>query len=153
MGNTYTQIYIQAVFTVKNRECLISKKWGNELYKYFAGIIRNEGHKFLAGNGMPDHVHLFFNMKPAQSISNLLQEIKASSSKWINDRNFVQGRFSWQSGFGAFSYSKSQIDSVIKYINSQEKHHKLKSFKEEYLEILDAFEVKYDEKYLFKWID
>lgn len=153
MANTYSQIYIQAVCTVKNRECLISEEWKEELYKYIAGIIRNERHKFLAGNGMPDHVHLFLNMKPAQSISNLLQVVKASSSKWINERNFTLGRFSWQSGFGAFSYSKSQIDNVIKYINNQERHHRQRSFREEYLETLRTFGIKYDDKYLFKWIE
>ena len=153
MANTYSQIYIHVVFTVANRECLISKAWHNDLYKYITGIVQNNEHKMLACNGMPDHVHLFINMQPTQSISKLLQEIKASSSKWINEKNFVNGKFNWQSGFGAFSYSKSQIDDVVKYIINQENHHKKKSFKDEYLDLLKAFEIKYDEKYLFNWME
>ena len=153
MPNTYTQIYIHVVFTVEHRGCIISEKWENELYKYFTGIIKNEGHKMLAVNGMPNHVHLFFNMNPTQSISKLVQKLKASSSKWINQKKFLQGKFNWQKGFGAFSYSISQIDHVIKYISNQKEHHKRKSFREEYLEFLKAFEIQYDEKYLFKWIE
>ena len=153
MANTFTQIYIQAVFTVENRYCLISEKWEGELYKYITGIVRNEGHKMLAGNGMSDHVHLFINMKPTQSISNLLQETKASSSKWINEKGILMGKFNWQSGYGAFSYSKSQIDKVMHYINSQKEHHRRKTFREEYLELLEEFEIKYNDKYLFKWVE
>ncbi len=153
MPNTYTQIYIHAVFTVKNRECIIRTNWEIELYKYISGIVRNENHKLLAINGMQDHVHLFVNMKPVQSVSKLLQEIKASSSKWINERGFLRTKFYWQSGFGAFSYSKSDIDYVINYINTQKEHHRKKSFKDEYLEILREFEIDYNDKYLFEWID
>lgn len=153
MANTYTQIYIQAVFTVKKRDCLISKRWKDELYKYITGIVQENHHKMLAVNGVSDHVHMFVNMKPGQSVSDLLKEVKGSSSKWINEKGFLRGKFNWQAGFGAFSYSKSQIDRVIKYINRQEEHHKKKSFKEEYLELLDAFKIEYDEKYLFDWIE
>jgi len=152
MPNTYTQIYIQAVFTVQNRDCLIHERWEDELYKYITGIVRNGNHKMLAINGMPDHVHLFINMKPAQSISKLLQEIKASSSKWINEKRFVHNKFNWQAGYGAFSYSKSDIDNVIKYINHQKNHHRKKTFREEYLDFLKTFDIEYCEKYLFKWI-
>jgi REP element-mobilizing transposase RayT len=137
---------------VENRASLISKNWHDDLYKYFTGIVKNSGHKMLACNGMPDHVHLFINMQPNQSISKLVQQIKGSSSKWINEQNFIVGKFNWQSGFGAFSYAKSQIDSVVKYIINQENHHKKKTFKNEYLEMLKAFDVKYNEQFIFKEI-
>ena len=122
MANTYTQIHIQAVFTVQNRNCIIRKPWEEELYKYITGLIQNKGHKVLAINGMPDHIHVFFGMRPTQSISNLLQDIKGSSSKWINRKGLVNGRFSWQEGYGAFSYSKSHINNVIDYIKKQKEH-------------------------------
>ena len=152
MPNTYTQLYVQSVFTVQNRECLISSKWEDELYKYITGIVRNEGHKMLAVSGMPDHIHIFVNMQPVQAVSKLMQEVKCSSSKWINQKRFLRTRFNWQAGYGAFTYSKSQIDTVVKYVNRQKEHHRKKTFKEEYLEILNKFEIEYDEKYLFKWI-
>ena len=153
MPNTYTQIYFQTVFAVRQRDCIISRIWEDELYKYITGIVRNEGHKMLAVNGMPDYIHIFVNMQPVQSISKFLQIVKASSSKWINEKAFLRNKFSWQSGYGAFSYSKSQIDSVVKYINGQKEHHRRKTFREEYLEFLHLFEIEYDEKYLFKWIE
>ena len=128
MANTYTQLHIQTVFAVQNRECIITQDWSDELFKYITGIIRNNNHKLLAINGMPDHVHILFGLRPAQSISDLLQDIKGSSSKWINEREFVRGRFSWQEGYGAFSYSKSQLKQVIQYIENQEDHHRKKTF-------------------------
>lgn len=150
MANTYTQIYIHAIFTVQNRVCLICNSWKDDLYKYITGIIQNNNHKVLAINGMPDHVHILFGMAPTQSLSNLMQDIKGDSSKWINHKGFIRGRFSWQKGYGAFSYSKSQINSVIKYIVEQEIHHRKKTFIEEYQEFLSKFEVKFDEQYIFK---
>jgi putative transposase len=152
LANTYTQIFIQGVFVVQNRTCLISKSWKDELCKYISGIIKNNNHKPLAVNGIEDHIHIFVGMKPSQSVSDLLQDVKAYSSGWINDKKFLPGHFNWQSGFGAFSYSYSQIDKVIKYIMNQEEHHKKKTFKEEYLKLLKNFEVEYNEKFLFKWI-
>jgi Transposase and inactivated derivatives len=149
MPNTYTQLYIHVVFTVKNRECVISKSWKNDLYKYITGIVQNNGHKMLAINGSNDHIHLFFGVNPNQSLSDLMKDIKANSSKWINDNRLVLGRFSWQTGYGAFSYSHSQLDNVIQYINGQEGHHKKRSFKEEYLEMLNKFDVKFEDEYLF----
>src|SRR5690349_4500581 len=107
MPNTYTQIHIHAVFTVQNRESLIAKEWKIELYKYITGIIQNHNHKVIAINGMSDHIHILFGMRPNQSLSDLMQDVKASSSKWINEKRFVRGKFSWQEGYGAFSYSKS----------------------------------------------
>jgi REP element-mobilizing transposase RayT len=153
MANTYTQIYIQVVFSVQNRRSLIHPKWKEELFKYITGIVQNNGHKLIAINGTSDHLHLFIGMKPNQSLSGLIQDVKGDSSKWIHKKAFVKGRFEWQAGFGAFSYSISQIDSVVKYINNQEDHHKTKSFIQEYQEFLDEFEISFDERYIFKSID
>ncbi len=153
MANTYTQIHIQTVFAVQNRGCVILKSWKDELYKYITGIIRNNGHKPLAINGMPDHIHILFGFRPSQSLSDLMQDIKGNSSKWINEKKFVMGKFSWQEGYGAFSYSKSQLPYVIKYINNQQEHHKRKTFKHEYLEMLKKAEIEYDDRYVFKNVD
>ena len=153
MANTYTQIHIQAIFAVQNRECIIDRQWEDELYKYITGIIQNYGHKLLVINGMPDHIHVLFGMRPAQSLSNLLQDIKGDSSQWIKKRRFIKSVFSWQEGYGAFSYGKSQIPQVIRYIKRQEDHHKKKSFIQEYKQFLKAFEIDYDERYIFNPID
>jgi putative transposase len=153
MANTYTQIHIQAVFAVQNRHCVISSQWKDELYKYITGIVQNHNHKLLAINGMPDHVHILFGMRPTQSLSELMQDIKGHSSKWINEKRFVAGKFSWQEGFGAFSYSKSQLPQVINYIEKQQLHHGKKTFLQEYNEFLAEFEVDYDERYIFKGVD
>jgi len=153
MPNTYTQIYIHFIFCVQNRLCLINESWENELYKYITGIVTTNNHKLIAINGMPDHLHLLIGIKPNQSISDLMQDVKGSSSKWINEQKFVRGKFSWQSGYGAFSYSHSQLDTIIKYIMKQKEHHKKKTFKEEYLKILESFKVEYDNKYLFNFLD
>jgi len=152
MANTFTQIHIHAVFAVQNRLSLISKTWEERLYKYIAGIIRNYDHKLIAINRMPDHIHILFGMRPVQSLSELMQQIKGDSSKWINENNFVKGKFSWQSGYGAFSYSKSQITTVANYIEKQEEHHKSKTFIEEYRKILDDFNIDFNEQYIFKEI-
>ncbi|HMI67790.1 MAG TPA: IS200/IS605 family transposase [Cyclobacteriaceae bacterium] len=153
MANTYTQIHIQAVFAVKYRLGIIQKNWKDELFKYVTGIIRENDHRLLAINGMPDHVHVFFGMRPAQSLSDLLQVIKANSSKWINERGFVKGRLEWQQGFGAFSYSKSQISDVISYIQNQETHHQKRTFLDEYRNLLEEFDVEYDSRYIFKELE
>ena len=150
MANTYTQIHIHVVFSVQNRSCIILDHWKDELYKYITGIIKNNGHKVLVINGVPDHIHILFGLRPAQSISDLLQDIKGSSSKWINDKRLVKGRFSWQEGYGAFSYKKSDLPSVINYINNQEIHHKKTTFKEEYIKLLQEFEIEYNDAYIFK---
>lgn len=153
MANTYTQVHIQAVFAVQNRQSLISDVWKDELYKYITGILQNNGHKMLQINGMTDHIHLLFGMRPMQSLSNLMQQIKQDSSKWVNQQRLVNGRFSWQAGYGAFSYSRSQLPAVIAYIQNQDKHHKKKTFREEYLEFLEKWEVDYDEEYIFNPIE
>jgi REP element-mobilizing transposase RayT len=152
MANTYTQIYIQTVFAVENRISLINNDWREELHKYVTAIVQNNKHKLITINSVSDHTHIFIGMKPVQSVSNLLKDIKESSSRWINNKRMVRGRFSWQAGFGAFSYSHSQIDSVVNYIKNQEQHHKKKKFREEYLEFLNEFNVPYDERYIFKEI-
>ena len=149
MPNTYTQIHIHFVFAVKYRDSVIQTSWKDELYQYITGIVRNNKHKLLSINGMPDHVHILIGIRPSQSISDLLQDIKGSSSKWINEKRFIKTRFEWQEGYGAFSYSKSQIKAVTEYIENQELHHQKKTFREEYLEMLQKFEVDYDEKYIF----
>lgn len=150
MPNTYTQIHIQTVFAVKYRTGLIQPEWKAELYKYIAGILSSYNHKLLTINGMRDHVHILFGMRPTQSLSDLMQDIKGSSSKWINERRFTKSRFEWQEGYGAFSYSKSQLPNVIAYIQNQEMHHKKKSFTEEYVTLLNEFEIDYDKRFLFK---
>jgi len=153
MANTYTQIHIQVVFSVRDRICIIQKSWKEELYKYITGIVQNNKHKLLAINGMPDHIHLLIGMRPNQSLSDLVQDIKGDSSKWINNKGFVRWRFSWQEGFGAFSYSKSDVDKVIEYIRNQEKHHKRRTFIEEYLEFLKKFGIDYDERFIYKPVE
>jgi putative transposase len=153
MANTYTQIHIQAIFAVQNRISLIKNEWKHQMYQYIIGILNKYGHKTLAINGMPDHVHLFFGMRPTQSLSDLMQDIKGGSSKWINDNKLVNGKFQWQEGYGGFSYSRSHIDRVAKYIRDQEIHHRKKTFLTEYKEFLKKFEVEHDETYLFKEIE
>lgn len=153
MPNTYSQIYIQIVFAVKGRENLISKIHREELHKYITGIVQNRGQKMLSIFCMPDHVHLLVGIKPSIAISDLVRDLKAGSSNFINQQHWVKGKFNWQEGFGAFSYSKSQIDNVIKYILSQEEHHKKTTFREEYFDFLKKFEIDYDEEYVFEWIE
>ena len=152
MANTFTQIYIQFVFAVQNRISLIQAEWKDELYKYITGIVQNNDHKLIAINGISNHDHIFIGYKPNQLIPDLMQDVKGSSSKWINEKRFVKGKFSLQEGYGAFSYSNSQIDSVVKYINDQEMHHKKHTFREEYILLLTKFNISFDEKYILKEI-
>lgn len=153
MANTYTQIHIQAVFAVQNRISLIQSTWKDELYKYISSMVAKYDHKVLQINGMPDHVHLLMGFRPTQALSELMKELKEDSSKWINARGFVTGKFSWQAGYGAFSYSKDQVPRVIRYIQNQEDHHKRQSFLEEYEELLKIHEIEYDQRYIFKSIE
>jgi REP element-mobilizing transposase RayT len=150
MANTYTQIFIHIVFVVKGRQNLILTENRDELYKYIAGIIKEKGHKLYIVNGMSDHIHVLIGYNPVEALSELLKEIKRCSSIFINNNKWVKGKFEWQSGYGGFSYSKSQIDKVYKYIENQEKHHKKRTFREEYIELLKKFEVEYDERYIFE---
>ena len=149
MANTYTQFHIHAIFGAQNRMSLIASQWQSELYKYISGIISNKNHKVLAINGTGDHIHVLFGMQPVQTLSELMQEIKSHSSKWINEKKLVKGRFSWQEGFGAFSYGKGQLPDVIKYIDEQEAHHEQRSFSQEYRAFLVKFGVDFKEVYLF----
>lgn len=150
MSNTYTQIHIHCVFAVKFRQSLISKGWKKRLEQYITGIVQNHGHKMIAINSMPDHLHMLVGLRPAQSLSDLMRIVKGDSSEWINGEKLTPFLFRWQEGYGAFSYSKSQLGAVINYIEKQEEHHQKKNFLEEYKEMLDNFSVAYNEQYLFK---
>jgi REP element-mobilizing transposase RayT len=153
MANTYSRIFLQIVFSVKGRQSLIEKSWKNELHQYICGIVNGKEQTVYAIGGMPDHIHMLVSIKPNIAVSELVRDIKANSSKWINEKGFVLGKFQWQEGFGAFSYSSSQLDNVIAYINNQEKHHKLKTFREEYVDLLKKFEIEFNEQYLFEPIE
>ena len=153
MANTYSQIYLQFVFAVKDRENLIPKEHKEVLHKYFTGLVQNRKTKMMAVHCMPDHAHLFVNFNPAVLISDFVKEIKVESNELINRKKWVSNRFSWQEGYGVFSYSQSHIDSVVKYILNQEKHHQSKSFRQEYYEFLRKFEIPFEEKYIFDFIE
>jgi putative transposase len=153
MANTYSQIYLHVVFSVKGRQNLIHKDWKDELYKYICGITNGKEQKVYAIGGVADHIHILVSIKPNIALSDLVRDIKANSSKWINEREFIKGKFKWQEGFGAFSYAQSQLDNVIAYINNQEQHHRKKLFKDEYIELLQKYNVNYDDRYLFEWIE
>jgi putative transposase len=150
MANTYTQLYVQIVFAVKGRVSLIRSHWEDELYKYITGIVQNRKHKMLAINGMPDHIHIFLGLNPNESISELVREIKKASNSYINERKFSNYPFQWQSGYGAFTYNRSDIDAVVKYVMNQKIHHSKKSFRDEYIELLKEFEIEFKEQYLFE---
>lgn len=153
MANTYSQVHIHIVFSVEGRQNLISINRREAIQKYISGIVENRAHKLLAIYAMPDHIHILFGMNPSQSISDLVKEIKMATSKYINENRWVSGKFKWQAGYGVFSYSKRQVSHVIKYILNQEMHHKVKTFREEYLGLLEEFDIKYNDKYLFEWYD
>ncbi len=153
MANTYSQIYIQVVFAVQNRKALIQPLWEVELYKYISGIVQNKEQKLLSINGIPNHIHFLIGMKPTCCLSDLVREIKKSSNTFVNDKGFTPFDFKWQEGFGSFSYIHSQLTNVIQYIVNQKEHHSKKTFRDEYLEFLNDFEVEFKDEYLFDWID
>jgi REP element-mobilizing transposase RayT len=153
MANTFSQIYIQTVFAVSNRQSLIKPEFKEELYKYVSGIVRNQGQKLIAINGVADHVHVLIGLRPAMALADLVREIKADSTNFINQNKWVHGRFSWQEGYGAFSYGHSQLDTIIRYIQKQEKHHSRRSFKSEYLTLLRKFDIAFEEKYVFEFFE
>jgi len=153
MPNTYSQIYLQFVFAVKNRENLISSNYREELQRYMTALVQNRNSKLLAIYCMPDHTHLFVGIKPTVRISDFIKEIKVESNEFINSKKWIKGRFSWQEGYGVFSYSHSQIDAVVKYVLNQEIHHQKKKFKQEYYELLKEFEIPFEEKYLFEFME
>ena len=150
MANSFTQIQIHVVYAVKYRQALIQKKWQTDLHQYTTGIIRNQGHKLMAINSVQDHLHLLIGMRPVQALSDLIEEVKGSSSKWINDHHLTPTHFNWQKGYGGFSVSTSAVPSVAKYIMNQEEHHRKKSFREEYLELLKENDIEFDERYIFQ---
>lgn len=153
MAGTFSQIYIQVVFAVQGRQNLLQKEWRQEVFKYMAGIIKNKGQKPIIINGVEDHVHVFLGLKPAMALSDLVRDIKNNSSNFINEHDWIKGKFNWQEGYGAFSYSHSQIETVYTYVQNQEQHHKQQTFKDEYLDFLKKFEINHDAKYLFEWLE
>lgn len=148
MPGTFSQIYIQAVFAVKGRQNFLHPEWRTEVFKYMSGIIKNKGQKPIIVNGVSDHVHLFFGLRPVMAISDLVRDVKNNSSNFINEQ-----KFSWQEGYGVFSYSHSHIDNVYHYVENQEEHHRKKTFREEYFGFLRKFEIPFEEKYLFEFYD
>lgn len=153
MSNTYSQIHIQIIFAVKGRQSLIPFSFDEELYKYITGIVQNKKQKMLAINGMPDHIHFFIGLRPDCTISDLVREVKKASNKFVNEKLNLGGGFAWQDGFGAFSYCRSEVQTVINYIKNQKKHHLKEKFKEEYISFLKEFEIEFKPEYLFDWID
>lgn len=153
MANTYTQIYVQVVFAVEGRAAVIPHANKEELHRYITGIVTNRGQKLIAINSMPDHMHILIGLKPDLALSDLVRDIKAGSSKFINERHWVAGRFAWQEGFGGFSYAHSQLADVIRYIQNQEQHHAKRSFSDEYREFLERFAVEFDPRYVFKPVE
>jgi len=153
MANTYSQILIHVVFTVKGRANLINKKWRSDLHSYISGIITSKGQKSIIVNGVGDHIHCFIGLKPSMSLSELIRDVKNNSSKFINENQLVKGKFQWQEGFGAFSYATSQVKNVYNYILNQEEHHKKSTFKEEYIDLLETYEVEYEDDYLFSFVE
>jgi REP element-mobilizing transposase RayT len=153
MANTYSQIYIQIVFAVESRQSLIDPEHNDELQKYITGIVSAQRQKLIVINNMPDHVHLLIGQRPDSTLSDLVGDIKSGSTNFITRKRWVRGRFNWQEGFGAFSYSRSQLDTVVRYIKNQQRHHRTRSFRDEYVQLLDKFSVPYDERYIFKFIE
>jgi REP element-mobilizing transposase RayT len=153
MANTYTQLYIQFVFSVKGRQNLIKESFRDELEKVMCGIVANHKCKPYAIYCNPDHTHIFVGMHPTMSPAKLMEQVKSGTSNWLNGKKFIAGKFAWQDGYGAFTYSKSHIDNVVKYILNQPEHHKKHAFRDEYLLLLEKFEVDYDPRYLFEWYE
>ena len=150
MANSYHQIYLQAVFAVKYRNAVLDKEWRNIVWGVIGNLINESGCKTILVNGVEDHVHCFIGLKPVVSISELMKSVKSKSSKYINDHKLTEEHFAWQKGYGVFSYGHSQIDRVFKYIQNQEEHHKKQRFIPEYIELLEKFNIEYDEQYIFK---
>lgn len=153
MANTYTKAHFHLIFAPKNREALIKKEWKSDLEKYITGIVQNKKHKLLAINCMPDHVHVFIGYNLNELIPDLVRDIKVASNDWIQNNNLSKFKFEWQSGYGAFTYSRSQVDSVVKYILNQEEHHKKRTFREEYLDMLAKNEIEFKDEYLFDFFE
>jgi REP element-mobilizing transposase RayT len=153
MANTYSQINIHVVFSVFKKENFLFSQFRPDLFKYMSAVVNNLGQYSLAVNGVQDHVHLFFELNPSERISDVVKAVKSNSSRWINEKQFIPGKFSWQEGYGGFSYSRSQRNDVIQYIMNQEEHHRRRSFREEYLDLLQKFEIDFNSDYLFDFYD
>jgi len=153
MAATFSQLYIHSVFAVKDRDNLLQKPWRNDVFKYMAGIIKAKNQKPIIVNGLANHVHLFIGLNPSMCLSDLIRDVKNNSSNFINNQKYTKGKFSWQEGYGAFSYAHSQLDQVYQYILNQEEHHRKRTFKEEYIEFLQKFEIEFNEKHLFEWVE
>ena len=150
MANTYHQIYLQTVYAVKYRQAVLDKTWRSKVQGVIGNLINETGCKTIIVNGVEDHMHCFLGLRPVVSVSELMKTVKAKSSKYINDHKLTKERFEWQGGYGVFSYSQSAVESVFKYIQNQEAHHKKQTFKDEYLEFLKKFKVEFDEQYVFQ---
>jgi putative transposase len=153
MANTFSQIYIQIVFAVCGRLSLITPDFKEDLHKYVTGIVTKQEQKLIRVNGMPDHLHILRGLKPAMALANLVRDIKSDSSEWINRKKLARGKFAWQEGYGAFSYGHSQLDTIVRYVTNQEKHHRGRSFRDEYLTLLRKFEIEFKEEYVFEFYD
>jgi REP element-mobilizing transposase RayT len=153
MPGTFSQLYVHIVFAVQSRNALINSSWEERLYQYITAIVQNKGQKMIAINGMPDHIHLFVGMKPNFNVSDLVREVKKASNDFINEKAFTKVRFNWQEGYGAFSYSHSQVSTVANYVMNQKNHHRKKTFEMEYQQLLKTFEIDYKNEYLFDWIE
>ena len=153
MANTFSQIYIQTVFAVSGRLSLITQDYKEELHRYITGIVRNKGQKLITINSMADHIHILIGLRPAMALADLIRDVKSDSSDWINRKKFARGKFAWQEGYGAFSYGHSQLDTIIRYIQNQEKHHRRKTFRNEYLTLLRKFQIEFKEEYVFDFIE
>ncbi len=151
MANTFSQIYIQMVFAVNGRLSLITSDFKEELHKYITGIVRKQGQKLIRINGMPDHLHILIGLKPAMALANLVTDIKSDSSEWVNKKKLARAKFAWQEGYGAFSYGHSQLDTIVRYVMNQEKHHQRRSFRDEYLTLLRKFEIEFKEEFVFEF--
>ena len=152
MADAYSKVYLHIVFAVKKREALLHKNWRSDLFSYISGIINKRGNYSLAVNGSYDHMHMFLDYKGKELIPDLVREIKKASNNYIKDHKLTRLKFEWQSGYGVFSHGYRENDTVIKYIKNQEQHHQKRSFKKEYLQLLDAFEIDFKDEYLFDFI-
>jgi REP element-mobilizing transposase RayT len=152
-AGTFTQLYVQYVFAVRGKDSLLDKRWREEVFKYISGVVTQKGQKPIIVNGVADHLHIFVGLRPSMRISDLARDIKNNSSRFINENDFLLGKFSWQAGYGAFTYSHSQVQQVYQYILNQEEHHKTTSFREEYEGLLRQFEIDYDKRFLFDFRD
>ncbi len=150
---TYSRIFLHFVFAVQNRHALLDSSWEESLYKYITGTVQGKNQLLIAINGHRDHIHILVSIKPVCVISELVREIKKSSTNFINSRHLCRKHFTWQEGYGVFSCDHRKIENVVNYIKRQKEHHQKFSFKNEYLELLDESDIEYNPEYLFEWID